>query len=66
MTSLLGLPLQEALRVLRARGVEPAVDFTENPRHLSQGTARVVRVTDDGHRLTCARFPDQVKSEENQ
>ena len=66
MTSVLGLPLDEALARLRAQGVEPAVEFTENPRHPSEGTARVVRVAEDGRRLTCARFPDHIESEGGQ
>ncbi|MBO4298664.1 MAG: hypothetical protein J5602_03215 [Clostridia bacterium] len=66
MTALLGLPLDEALAFLRARGVEPEVAFTENPRHPSEGTPRVVRVADDGRRLTCARFPDRIIAEDNQ
>jgi len=64
MTSLLGLPLDAALACLRARGVEPEVSYTENPRHPSEGEARVVRVAQDGRRLTCARFPNHVNSED--
>ena len=66
MTALLGLPLDEALAFLRAHGVEPEVAFTENPRHPSEGTPRVVRVSDDGCRLTCARFPDRIIAEDDQ
>ncbi len=65
MTGLLGLTLEDALAALRARGIEPAVEYTENPRRPAEGTARVVRISADGLRLTCARFPDQIKPEDD-
>ena len=65
MTELLGLPLERALADLRARGVEPAIEWTQNPRRAPEGTPRVVRVSADGRRLTCARFPDSVRPEDN-
>ena len=65
MISLLGLPLDEALARLRARGIEPEVAFTENPRHPSEGTPRVVRISEDGRRVICARFPDQAGAEDD-
>ena len=65
MTGLLGLPLEEALARLRARGVEPAVAYTGNPRHPSEGTARVVRAAEDGRALVCARFSDHIRTEDD-
>ena len=65
MTSLLGLPLERALELLGARGVEPDIEWTENPRRPGEGTPRVVRASSDGRRLICARFPDSVRSEDN-
>ncbi|MBR3502754.1 MAG: hypothetical protein IKO07_00740 [Clostridia bacterium] len=65
MTSLLGLPLDRALERLRARSVEPAIEWTGNPRRPGEGTPRVVRASADGRRLTCARFPDSVRSEDS-
>ena len=65
MTSLLGLPLETALERLRARGIEPTVQWTENPRRPSEGAPRVVRASLDGRRLTCARFPDSVRAEDD-
>ena len=62
--ALLGLPLDDALSLLRARGVEPEGAYTENPRHPSAGTPRVVRVSDDGRRILCARFPDRVNEDD--
>ena len=62
MTPLLGLPLEAALAELRARGIEPEIAFTESPRHPAEGTARVVRVSEDGRKLVCARFPDQIST----
>ena len=65
MTSLLGLPLERALEWLRAGGIEPEIEWTENPRRPGEGAARVVRVSADGRRLTCARFPDSVRTEDD-
>ncbi len=65
MTELLGLPLERALAVLRARGVEPTVEWTQNPRRPVEGTPRVVRVLEGGRRLTCACFPDGTRSEDD-
>lgn len=59
---LLGLPLEEAVRRLRARGVEPAVTVSRAPRRAeSAGALRVVRVRKDGRELTAAAFEDRVK-----
>ena len=64
MTSLLGLTLEEAAAQLKKMGIEPVIEWTAAPRNAPDGTARVVRVCPDG-RLTVARFPDQVKNEDN-
>ena len=64
MTDLLGLPLERALEILRAGGVEPRIEWTENPRRAGEGTPRVVRVSMNGQRLTCARFPDSARVED--
>lgn len=58
MTSLLGLTLPEALKVLRDLGLpEPRVERVQQEKH-PEGTERVVRVR-PGEILT-ARFPDRV------
>ncbi|HIT00128.1 MAG TPA: hypothetical protein IAA59_07810 [Candidatus Faecaligallichristensenella faecipullorum] len=58
MTNLLGLPLDQALEALRALGVQsPQVETTECFRRAaSQGELRVVRVQDNGRRITVAGF----------
>ena len=65
-TDLLGLPLEQALRVLAGEGVEPQVTVTNAPRRASEtrGMLRVVFASDDGAKLTAARFLDPI--EENQ
>ncbi|MBQ8954248.1 MAG: hypothetical protein IJ048_09035, partial [Clostridia bacterium] len=63
MTKLYGLPLETALARLGARAIEPDIEWTGNPRRPLEGTPRVVRVSSDGRRLTCARFPDGVRPE---
>ncbi len=65
MTELLGLPLEDALAALRARGVEPEVELTQSPRRPAAGRARVVRVSEDGRRIVAARFPDRVETEDD-
>ena len=64
MTQLYGLTLDAALACLRARGIEPDIEWTGNPRRPVEGTPRVVRASADGRRLTCARFPDGVRPED--
>lgn len=58
MTNLLGLPLDQALDRLRALGIQsPQVETTECfRRQASQGELRVVRVEENGRRITAAGF----------
>lgn len=59
---LLGLPLEEAVRRLRALGVEPAVLISRAPRRPEGvGAFRVVRVQEDGRKLTVCAFFDGGK-----
>jgi hypothetical protein len=58
---LLGLPLAEALKRLRAQGIEPAVLVSRAPRRKEeQGAPRVVRVQQAGRVLTVCAFQDLV------
>ncbi len=59
---LLGLPLEDAIRRLRAMGVEPAVIVSRAPRRTEGvGALRVVRVRADGAELTVSAFVDRVR-----
>lgn len=61
--SVLGLPLESALRMLKAADVE-VTDIKEisAPRgNTPRGTLRVVRVENGGKIITCARFPDTIE-----
>ena len=60
--ALLGLPLEEALRLCRGEGIEPAVVRTAAPR-APEGPVelRVVRVR--GAELTVCGFPVYLKCE---
>ena len=62
--NVLGLPLEEALRRLAKQGVEPEIVYTAGFREKAEGTQRVIRITEDGRRLTVALFPDMVKTED--
>lgn len=62
--ALRGAPLERALEALRACGLTPDVVFTQSPRRPTTGTARVLRVTDGGARVTAAYFPDTLAGEE--
>ena len=64
MTNVLGLPLEEAVRRLKSEGIEPEILHTAGRREAADGTQRVIRISEDGRRLTVARFPDMVKMEE--
>ena len=61
MTNVLGLPLDEALRRLRAEGIEPEILHTAGFREKAEGTLRVIRIWENGRRLTVARFPDFIR-----
>ena len=66
MIDVLGLPLDAALRCLTERGItDPEIIHTAGRREAAEGTLRIIRVSEDGRRLTVARFPDMVKLEEN-
>lgn len=58
--SLLGLPLEEAVRRLREAGVEPEVQYASAPQTRQGGTLRVIRVRGEGKELTAARFEDDA------
>lgn len=64
MMNLLGRTLHDALEQLRKSGVEPEIIRTAGFREAADGTERVIRIQEDGRRLTVARFPDQVQLEE--
>ena len=64
MTKVLGLTLQDAERILKERGIEPEIVHTAGFREAAEGTLRVIRISEDGRRLTVARFPDMVRMEE--
>ena len=64
MMNLEGRTLHDALKRLREAGVEPEIIRTAGFREAADGTERVIRVQENGRRLTVARFPDQVKTEE--
>ncbi len=63
MMNLPGRTLADALKILREAGVEPEIIRTAGFREAADGTERVIRVQENGRRLTVARFPDQVKME---
>ena len=59
---LLGLPLEQALDMLRAEGISADVLQTCAPRRADEtrGMLRVVFASDDGRRLTVSRFLDPI------
>ena len=61
MMNLPGRTLQDALKLLREAGIEPEIIRTAGFREAADGTERVIRVQENGRRLTVARFPDMVK-----
>ncbi len=63
ISSVLGLPLDKAIELLRAAKVE-VTDIKEisAPRgNTPRGTLRVVRIENGGKIVTCARFPDTIE-----
>ena len=63
ISSVLGLPLEKAMELLKAANVE-GIDIKEisAPRGYSpRGTLRVVRTQNGGKIITCARVPDTIK-----
>ncbi len=65
--SVLGMPLDAALESLRAQGIAPkTISEVNAPRgSITRGTLRVVRISDGGEALTCARFPDRIEDEQS-
>ena len=60
MSALLGLPLEDALKVLEARGIQPEIKETAPPRGGRDGSLRVVRCRNGGRQLTVAAFQDPL------
>ena len=60
--NLLGLELEAAQAMLAQEGVRPQVSVTGAPRRQGEtrGVLRVVAASDDGARLTVARFLDPL------
>ena len=65
---ILGLELDRALAILEQEGVCSEVTITSAPRRRSEtgGTLRVVYASDDGRRLTAARFLDPIADAEKE
>jgi len=59
---LLGLDVQGAQAMLMNEGITPRITVTHAPKRLEEtrGTLRVVFASDDGARLTVARFLDPL------
>ena len=59
---LMGLTLEHALEMLRGEDISPEIAQTDAPkrRDASGGVLRVVYASDDGKRLTVARFLDPI------
>ena len=60
---LCGLTVSSALEILQREGIRPRVEITSSPRHPTEGTARVLRVSEDGRLMTAALFPDTIREE---
>ena len=60
---LLGLDLAAAQATLESEGVSPIVTITNAPKRADEvrGTLRVVSASEDGARLTVARFLDPIE-----
>ena len=65
---LLGLSLDCALDALRKEGSEPHITITNAPRRANetQGMLRIVYASDDGTKLTVARFLDPIAEGEKE
>jgi len=63
MVSVLGLPLDKAVSLLKAANAEEIeIKEISAPRgNTPRGTLRVVRVENGGKTITCARFPDTIE-----
>lgn len=61
---LLGLPLDDVIKELAARGVKKPQIITISGRNPAErGEDRVIRIRENGHELTVARFPVTVEME---
>lgn len=60
IAGLMGLPLEEALKRLEKKGIEPQIIRVAGWREAQKGRERVIRISEDGKILTVARFPDKV------
>ncbi len=61
MEKVLGMRLEDALKILRAMGIEPAVVTTTAPRTQREGgTLRVIRVRDG--EITVSAFQDAINT----
>lgn len=61
--NLLGLDVCKAQELLAGEGISPIITVTSAPRRQEEtrGTLRVVYASDDGARLTVARFLDPIE-----
>ena len=67
-TDLLGLPLEQALCMLKGEGIDPQITVTNAPRRANEtrGMLRVVFASDDGAQLTAARFLDPLTEDKEE
>ncbi len=56
----LGMRLEDALKVCEAHGFVPEIVWTQPPKGREQGTVRVIRVR--GNALTVSRFEDELQT----
>ena len=59
---LMGLTLEHAIEMLKSEGIAPQITQTDAPKRRGEtgGVLRVVYASDDGQRLTVARFFDPI------
>jgi len=59
---LMGLTLEHALQMLKREDISPVITQTDAPKRRDEtgGVLRVVYASDDGMRLTVARFLDPI------
>ena len=59
---LMGLTLESVLKTLEGEGIAPQITETAAPKRANEtdGAMRVVYASDDGTRLTVARFLDPI------
>ena len=63
--NLLGLDVCKAQEILEKEGISPELTLTSAPKRQDEthGTLRVVYASDDGRRLTVARFLDPLAAD---